>query len=285
MTFETERLILRPWSESDAEDLFYYAKNPNIGPIAGWPPHTSVENSREVIKNVLSAENTFAVCLKSDGKPIGSVGLFSPVADHKEREIEVGYWVGEPFWGKGYIPEAVRALQKYAFTTLGCRAMWCGCFDGNEKSRRVQEKCGFVFHHTQEVEVGALKAKRIEHFTYMTKEQWLERNVMIAPCGLDCSECDAYKATEDDDDEMREKVAQEWSKLNGVEIKREMINCDGCRENGRKTPFCGFICQIRKCSAEKGFSTCGSCSEMKKCEKVGAIHASAKGSAEAISLE
>ena len=72
MIIETERLILRPWQESDAEDLYTYAKDPAVGPPAGWPPHTSVENSREIIKTVLSRPETYAVCLKN-GKPIGTI--------------------------------------------------------------------------------------------------------------------------------------------------------------------------------------------------------------------
>ena len=64
MELQTNRLILRPWQESDAEALYKYASNPNIGPIAGWPPHTSVENSRDIIKSVLSAPETYAVVLK-----------------------------------------------------------------------------------------------------------------------------------------------------------------------------------------------------------------------------
>lgn len=61
---ETDRLILRPWDEADAEYLYNYAKDDRVGPIAGWPVHTSVENSREIIKNVLSKEGTYAVVLK-----------------------------------------------------------------------------------------------------------------------------------------------------------------------------------------------------------------------------
>ena len=58
ITLPTERLTLRPWKENDAEALYRYACNPNIGPITGWPPHTSVENSHEIIKTVLSAQKT-----------------------------------------------------------------------------------------------------------------------------------------------------------------------------------------------------------------------------------
>ena len=77
ITLETERLTLRPWKESDAEALYRYACNPNIGPIAGWPPHTSVENSREIIKTVLSAPETYAVVLKETNETVGSVGIMT----------------------------------------------------------------------------------------------------------------------------------------------------------------------------------------------------------------
>jgi len=63
MELTTEGLFLRSWKESDAESLYEYAKDPEVGPIAGWPVHTSVENSREIIRKVLSAEETYAVCL------------------------------------------------------------------------------------------------------------------------------------------------------------------------------------------------------------------------------
>ncbi|SET64271.1 Acetyltransferase (GNAT) domain-containing protein [[Clostridium] polysaccharolyticum] len=68
MVFETERLIIRPWEEADVQSCYEYAKDPAVGPIAGWPVHTSVENSREIIKNVLSAPETYAVCLKKDNR-------------------------------------------------------------------------------------------------------------------------------------------------------------------------------------------------------------------------
>lgn len=151
MILKTERLILRPWQESDAESLYEYAKDPRVGPIAGWNPHTSVENSRGIIRTVLSAEETYAVCLKLDNKPIGSIGLMlgdQSTFDLPANEGELGYWIGVPFWGQGLIPEAARALIRRGFRELHLARIWCGYFDGNEKSRRVQEKCGFVYHHT-----------------------------------------------------------------------------------------------------------------------------------------
>lgn len=176
---ETKRLILRPWQETDAESLYEYAKDPEVGPPAGWPPHTSVENSREIIRNVLSAPETYAVCLK-DGKAIGSVGLkqkgYTDMTD-REDECELGYWIGKPFWGQGLIPEASCELLRYAFEELNMGAVWCGYYEGNEKSRRVQQKLGFVYHHTTEnLDVGLLGEKRTGHTSLLTREQWEREN-------------------------------------------------------------------------------------------------------------
>ena len=172
---ETERLILRPWQEQDAEDLYTYASNPEVGPPAGWPPHTSVDNSREIIKNVLSKPETYAVCLK-DGTPIGSIGLHlngSTDMTDRDDECELGYWIGKPYWGQGLIPEASGALLRYAFEELGMRAVWCGYYDGNEKSRKVQTKLGFVYQHkTEGLEVRLMNEIRTGHCNLMTKERW-----------------------------------------------------------------------------------------------------------------
>ena len=119
---ETSRLLLRPWEETDAESLYRYAKDPAVGPIAGWPPHTSVENSREVIRSILFAPETYAVVLKQTGEPVGSIGLmFGDTvhsADIADGEAEIGYWIGVPFWGQGLSPEAVRRLLRHGFEDL-----------------------------------------------------------------------------------------------------------------------------------------------------------------------
>lgn len=169
MVLKTERLILRPWEEADAESLYEYAKDPLVGPIAGWPVHTSVENSREIIRNVLAVPETYAVCLKENGKAIGSVGLMIGADSNlglPDTEAEIGYWIGVPFWGQGLIPEAVRELIRYSFEELKLEKLWCGYFDGNDKSRRVQEKCGFQYHHTNEaVHWELMDDIRTEHIT------------------------------------------------------------------------------------------------------------------------
>ena len=173
MILETKRLTLRPWRESDAEDLYIYASDPEVGPPAGWPPHTSVENSREIIRAVLSAPETYAVCLKENGKPIGSIGFHRNDLAQSDDEYELGYWIGKPFWGQGYIPEASREMLRYAFEDLKMNRIWCGYYDGNEKSRRVQEKLGFVYQQrTEGIEVRQMNEIRIGHSNLMTKERW-----------------------------------------------------------------------------------------------------------------
>jgi RimJ/RimL family protein N-acetyltransferase len=173
MILETNRLILRSWREDDAEDLYKYASDPDVGPPAGWLPHTSVENSREIIRTVLSAPETYAVCLKDDGKPIGSIGLHRNDLAEKDDEYELGYWIGKSFWGQGLIPEASREMLRHAFEDLGMARIWCGHYDGNIKSRRVQEKLGFVYHHTTEgIELSLLGETRTGHVMLLTREDW-----------------------------------------------------------------------------------------------------------------
>ena len=174
---ETERLILRCWNESDAEDLYKYASNPDVGPIAGWPVHTSVENSKDIIKGVLSEPDTYAVVLKETGHSVGSIGLMRGEASNigiSDMEAEIGYWIGVPYWGQGLIPEAVNEIMRYGFDELKLEKIWCGYFDGNEKSKRVQEKCGFHYSHTSENVHCAIEGDlRTEHVTCITKEEWL----------------------------------------------------------------------------------------------------------------
>ncbi len=94
---------------------------------------------------------------------------------------------------------------------------------------------------------------------------------LIAYCGLDCEKCQARIATINDDDALREKVAALWTKMNGVEITAQMINCIGCRTDGVKTPYCDTLCPIRQCALTKDVEHCGCCMEMENCSKVGMI--------------
>ncbi|MCI5950417.1 MAG: GNAT family N-acetyltransferase [Coriobacteriaceae bacterium] len=122
MVIETERLILRPWEDSDAEALYKYASDPEVGPAAGWPVHTSVQMSREVIRDVLSAPETYAIVLRETAEPVGSIGLMKPRLQDvapTDHALELGYWIGKPYWGRGLVSEAAQAVIARAFSTLG----------------------------------------------------------------------------------------------------------------------------------------------------------------------
>ncbi|MDE5899426.1 MAG: GNAT family N-acetyltransferase [Treponemataceae bacterium] len=199
MELKTARLVLRPWNESDAGNLYKYASDPLVGPPAGWPPHKSASESLEVIRTVFCGTECYAVCLAQSEFPaaggtvradcneapraVGCVELkLNGRTDMTERddECEFGCWIARPFWGRGLIPEAARELLRRAFEDLGMRAVWYGWYDGNEQSRRVQEKLGFDFHHTcPACPVPLLGETRISHTSVLTRERWLELNAQI----------------------------------------------------------------------------------------------------------
>lgn len=145
---ETERLVLRPWREEDAAALYKYARDPAVGPSAGWPVHKDEADSLNILRAVLMKENTWAVTIKGSDEPVGSIGYFPSDGSVSKGEPEIGYWIGVPFWGRGYIPEAVKALIARCFAE-GAARVWCAHFEGNEKSRRVIEKCGFHYRFTE----------------------------------------------------------------------------------------------------------------------------------------
>ena len=176
MILETERLLMRPWKEEDAEECYRYAKDPAVGPIAGWPPHNDIENSRQIIRDVLSKPETYAVIWKGTGLPVGSIGLKTGSATdltEKPDECEIGYWLGVPYWDRGIMTEAVREMLRHAFMDRGFRKVWAGYYDGNERSKRVQEKCGFRYQWTtDEVDIPQLHEKRKGHVTCITASEW-----------------------------------------------------------------------------------------------------------------
>ncbi len=147
---ETQRLLLRPWREEDAEDMYEYAKDPRVGPNAGWTPHKSLADTRIVIHGFMHDTqcDTRAVILKSEGRAIGSIGLHNRCPRKVRRnqdEREIGYVLNPAYWGHGYIPEAVNAVLYHALFEMGVNTVWCGHYDFNRNSRRVIEKCGFEY--------------------------------------------------------------------------------------------------------------------------------------------
>ncbi len=175
MELQTARLTLRNWRLDDAEELYRWACDPRVGDPAGWPAHRSSEESRLVIEKFLSGPQDYAIVLKETGKPIGSISMkFNSDLAHGEDECELGYWLAVPYWGRGIVPEAGREMLRHAFEDLNLKRVWCGYYEGNDKSRRVQEKLGFRFQWvSDDVNVSQLQEKRRGYANLLTKQQWL----------------------------------------------------------------------------------------------------------------
>lgn len=144
---ETERIILRPWRELDAESLFKYASDLELGPRAGWLPHKSVEESREIIRTVFSTEGMWAVELRETHEAIGCVGYLPSSSSNlaiEENQCEVGYWIARPYWGMGICTEALGLVVDYCLEVKGFSVLWGSYFPENPASGRVMEKCGFT---------------------------------------------------------------------------------------------------------------------------------------------
>lgn len=173
-TLVTERLLLRPWTDFDALELFELANEPEIGFWCGWEPHKHIRDSLFVLHNFLENNEIYAICLKDSATIIGSIGLHSDSElVLSDNEYELGYWIGKTYWNNGYATEAANELIRHAFEDLGATIIWCGYYDGNERSRHVQEKLGFEHHHfCENVEVSQLKTVRKGYTNILTKEKW-----------------------------------------------------------------------------------------------------------------
>ena len=144
---ETNRLLLRPWRERDAEALFKYASNPDVGPRAGWPPHKTVKESKEIIRTVFHNDTTWAIELKETGEPIGCIGYLPSDGckiPARDGEPLVGYWIAKPYWNQGICTEALQAMLDHIRNTTDYKSLISGHFIDNPASGRVMEKCGFV---------------------------------------------------------------------------------------------------------------------------------------------
>lgn len=165
---ETERILLRPWREEDAEALYKYASDPEVGPRAGWPPHKSVGESLEIIRTLFSGDHMWAIELKETGEPIGCMGYMihgESNIDIGEHDAEVGYWVARPFWNRGICTEALRVLIDYCFNDKGFASLWADYFPENPASGKVMEKCGFCdtgeVNYCSKLQVGSDRPVRI----------------------------------------------------------------------------------------------------------------------------
>ena len=146
---ETDRLILRNYKETDFDDYWEFASQPNVGPMAGWPPHTDKNNTRERLELEISKPNQFAIVVKDENKVIGSIEIMDCKTERyigNEFEPgckEIGMVLSEYYWNKGYATEALNEIMRYSFNELNIPSIFICHAKANIGSGKVQDKCGF----------------------------------------------------------------------------------------------------------------------------------------------
>lgn len=142
---KTKRLLLRSWDKEDADDLFEYAKNPQVGPRAGWKPHDNREESKKIIESVFSKNLVWAMVLRKTDKVIGSIGLEKKKLVSDKESLELGYAMSEEFWNMGLMTEAAERAVEYAFDVMKTEMLIVKTFPDNTASQKVALKCGFSY--------------------------------------------------------------------------------------------------------------------------------------------
>ena len=172
------RLLLRPYRDADAADLYAYSRDPRVGVIAGWQPHRSEEESLRFLRTVFSAPDVFALELRESGRAVGSIGFVGghPAGEHPGcPDDEIGYALSPAHWGRGLMPEAMAAVLAYGFGPKGLARIWCSHYAGNWRSARVITKCGFRYAFARTEHVADFGEDRQTYFYVLTKEGWRER--------------------------------------------------------------------------------------------------------------
>lgn len=176
---KTERLLLTPWEDTDecAEGLYSWAKNPNVGPHAGWAPHKSVEDSRNIIREMfIPSREAWAIRDKETKKIIGNISVYEDSAREGVNSMEIGYALSEDYWGKGLMTEACRAVIDYSFKEFDLTLIAIRTSSINKRSQSVIDKCGFTYEGTlrraYHIYDGTDRDSRIYS---LLREEWLSK--------------------------------------------------------------------------------------------------------------
>ena len=139
---ETERLLLRPLTLADAEDVFKWVGDPVVNRYMPYPLYKNVDQVKRWIAGIKDEDLEFGFELKETGRVIGagSVGY-----DEERAAYELGYNLNRAYWGKGFATEASRAMLKWAYDALGARDFVANHAVANAASGNVIRKCGFQF--------------------------------------------------------------------------------------------------------------------------------------------
>jgi RimJ/RimL family protein N-acetyltransferase len=135
---------LRPWSPADLDSLVKYANNINVSKFLmnRFPHPYSRNDGQRFIEMATGSDPVQIFAIEVNGEAAGGIGLH-PQPDVFCKSLELGYWLAEPFWGQGIVPEAVREMVKYGFETFDVVRIFARPFSNNPATQRVLEKAGF----------------------------------------------------------------------------------------------------------------------------------------------
>ena len=144
-TLETERLLLRPLRVTDTEDMYAYAKDPEVTRYLLWRPHPDMQYTRSYLEYLagryrIGMHYEWAVVLKEEKRMIGTCGFVTIDCTHKRAEV--GYVLNPAYRGRGIMPEALTRVLQFGFTMLSLHRIEARYMIGNEASLRVMEKVG-----------------------------------------------------------------------------------------------------------------------------------------------
>ncbi len=146
---ETDRLVLRPVTIEDAEEMYAYFKEPNVGPNAGWKPHDNIKETCDFLHMIfIGKESVYGIELKENGRLVGSLGLIEDPKRENGNTRMLGYSMSENYWGQGIMTEAVKRVLQYGFEEMGLELISAYCYPHNERSKSVISKCGFTYEGT-----------------------------------------------------------------------------------------------------------------------------------------
>lgn len=178
--FHLSQALIRPWTKRDAHSLARYANNRSIwlNLTDAFPHPYALSNARAFIEKA-SASEDLLLAIEVQGDAVGGIGL------HSQRDVgrlsaEIGYWLGEPFWSRGIVTEAVTALTDYAFDSLGLLRVYARVFEWNLASMRVLEKAGYALEGRLKMAVTK-DGKTIDEVIYAAIRGVKESSTLIRP--------------------------------------------------------------------------------------------------------
>lgn len=175
---ETPRLILRGWRLEDVDDFFEYAKDPEIGPNAGWPPHENKNISLKILKNFIEKQEIWAIVYKNNRKVIGSLGVHRDEKRDDPNVRMIGYVLSREYWGRGLMPEATDKVLQYLFTFKKLDLVSCYHYPFNLRSKRVIEKSGFKFEGILRNASRLYNGQVYDNYCYsITREEYMEKSL------------------------------------------------------------------------------------------------------------